>query len=87
MKGFFDKYIHYNIPFYILTGIAIVLLIVSFILPPQGTIDPSVLQGAGEIFAFASLWTILVAIESGGTAKLTKGDVNLEIKNKNEEVE
>lgn len=79
MKGFFDKYIHYNIPFYILTGIAIVLLIVSFLLPPQGTIDPSVLQAAGEIFAFASLWTVLVAIESGGTAKIKHHDTEVEL--------
>lgn len=85
MRQFWDKYIHYNIPFYILTGIAIALLIVSFVIPPTGEIHPSVLQGVGEIFGFAALWSVLVAVESGGTAKFSKGNVNVEIKNENQE--
>lgn len=79
MKEFYTQYILHNLPFHILTGIAIALIIISFILPPTGEIDPSVLQGVGEIFGFLSLYTVLIAIEKGVGASLRKGDVELEI--------
>lgn len=86
MKQFFNQYIHYNIPFYILASIAIGLIITSFIIPPAGEIHPSVLQGVGEIFAFAALWSVIVAIESGGIGKIRHGNTEIEI-TKNEEEE
>ena len=80
MKEFYTQYILHNLPFHILTGIAIALIIISFILPPTGEIDPSVLQGVGEIFGFLSLYTLLRAIEKGTGASFHKGDLELEIK-------
>ena len=85
MKEFYTQYMLHNLPFHILTGIAIALIIISFILPPTGEIDPSVLQGVGEIFGFLSLYTIVRAIEKGSTASLKKGDLELEIKEENKE--
>ena len=89
MKEFYTQYILHNLPFHILTGIAIALIIISFILPPTGEIDPSVLQGVGEIFGFLSLYTIVRAIEKGTGASFKKGDIELEIQedhdNKQEE--
>jgi len=38
-----------------LSACAIALLVASFVLPPTGVIDNSVIAGVGEIFAFASL--------------------------------
>lgn len=90
MKEFYTQYILHNLPFHILTGIAIALIIISFILPPTGEIDPSVLQGVGEIFGFLSLYTVLIAIEKGVGASFRKGDVELEIQedhNQEKEVE
>lgn len=69
----------HNLPFHILTGIAIALIIISFILPPTGEIDPSVLKGVGEIFGFLSLYTVLRAIEKGTGASFKKGDIELDI--------
>lgn len=87
MKEFYTQYILHNLPFHILTGIAIALIIISFILPPTGEIDPSVLQGVGEIFGFLSLYTVLIAIEKGTAASLKKGDLELEIKEDHKEEE
>lgn len=80
MKEFYTQYMLHNLPFHILTGIAIALIIISFILPPTGEIDPSVLQGVGEIFGFLSLYTVLIAIEKGTGASFKKGDIELDIK-------
>lgn len=77
MKQFFTD----NIWFYILSGIAILLLIGSFFTPPMGIIDGSVIAAIGEIFAFASLGALLKAIDKGIDAKLTKGNTTLELNN------
>ena len=79
MKQFWDSYIRYNIPFFILGGIALVLLIISWIAPPPMQVHESVLQAVAEIFGFASLWTIVIAIEKGTGASFKKGDIELEI--------
>lgn len=84
MKEFYTQYMLHNLPFHILTGIAIALIIISFILPPTGEIDPSVLQGVGEIFGFLSLYTVLIAIEKGTGASFKKGDIELEIQEEHE---
>ena len=87
MKEFYTQYMLHNLPFHILTGIAIALIIISFVLPPTGEIDPSVLKGVGEIFGFLSLYTVLRAIEKGSTASFRKGDVELEIQEPHKEKE
>lgn len=71
----------YNIPFHILTGISVGLLIASFIVDPLGVIDPSVLAGVGEIFGFAALYSVVRAVDKGGVAKVSHHDTHLEIKN------
>lgn len=87
MKRFFDAYVKWNIPFFILGGIALVLLIISWIAPPPMQVHESVLQAVAEIFGFASLWTIVIAVEKGTGASLRKGDVELEIQESHEEKE
>ena len=68
-----------NAGFIILYGIAIILLVASFILPPLGIIDNSVLEGVAEIFAFAGLLTVLRAIDRNMGIEFKKGDMSLEI--------
>ena len=87
MKHFWDSYIRYNIPFFILGGIALLLLIISWIAPPPMQIHGSVIQAVAEIFAFAALWTIVIAVEKGTAASLKKGDIELEIKDDHEHKE
>lgn len=80
MKHFFDAYLRLNIPFFVLGGISLILLIISWIAPPPMQIHETVLQAVAEIFGFASLWTVVLAIEKGSTASFKKGDLELEIK-------
>lgn len=70
-----------NFCFWLFAIIALLLLIVSFILPPTGSIDPSVLQAVGECFAFASLGAVYKALDKGIDAKISKGDTSLTINN------
>ena len=90
MKRFFDAYLKYNVPFFVLGGISLLLLIISWIAPPPMQIHESVLQGVAEIFGFAALWAIVIAVEKGTGASFHKGDLELEIKedhNQEKEVE
>ena len=90
MKHFWNAYLKYNVPFFVLGGISLLLLIISWIAPPPMQIHESVLQGVAEIFGFAALWAIVIAVEKGTGASLRKGDVEVEIKedhNQEKEVE
>lgn len=87
MKYFWTAYIRYNIPFFILGGVALLLLIISWIAPPPMQVHESVLQAVAEIFGFAALWTIVLAIEKGVGASFRKGDVELEIQEPHKEEE
>ena len=49
--------------------VALCLMVASFVLPPTGTIDPSVLQAVGEILVFPVIWMIPKAIEAGKKIK------------------
>lgn len=73
--------------FYILSTIAILLLIASWCWPPTAVIDSSVLGGIAEIFAFAALGTVIKAIDQGHTATLTHGNTTLEIRKEEEGTE
>lgn len=81
MKKFYNQYCASNTWFHILTGFSIILLIASWLAPPTGVIDSSVLAAIGEIFAFAALGTVIKAIDKGVDAKMTKGDTSIEIIN------
>lgn len=56
------------------------LLIASFLVPPMGVIDASVLKAASLIFAFAGLFFLREAVMEGLGVKLTHGDTTIEIK-------
>ena len=50
-------------------------------------VHESVIQAVAEIFAFAALWTIVIAIEKGTGASFKKGDIELEIQEDHEHKE
>ena len=69
-----------TIALWVCTLAAIALLLASFIVPPTGIIDPSVLKGASLVACFAGLFVIREAIREGLGVKLTHGDTTIEIK-------
>lgn len=79
MNEIFDKCVIHNIYFSILTFIAVCLIIASFIVPPTGVIDPSVLAGTGELFAFAALGSVYKAMDKDKAISMTHGDTTITI--------
>ena len=71
-----------NIWMRILTISSIILIIASFFVPPLGVIDGSVLAAVGELEALGVLWILMYAIEKGTAASFKKGDVEVDIKEK-----
>ena len=65
----------------ILAAAAVILGLVSFIMPPRGMIDSSVVAFAGEIFAFASLFFAWEAVDRGIDAKITHGGTEIDLNN------
>lgn len=59
-----------NVWFLVLAGFAIALITAGFLVPPMGVIDGSVLTAVGEVFAFAALGTVIMAIEKGLPARV-----------------
>lgn len=59
---------------------AVGLFVASFVTPPPGKIDPSVLNAGGWCFAFAAIFECREAILEGLGVKLTHGNTTIEIK-------
>lgn len=87
MKRFFDAYLKYNVPFFVLGGVSLLLLIISWIAPPPMQVHESVLQAVAEIIGLAALWTVVLAIEKGTGASFKKGDIELEIQEEHDHKE
>ena len=68
-----------NIWMRILTISSILLIIASFFVPPLGVLDGSVLAAVGELEGLGVLWIILRAVEKGTGASFKKGDVEVDI--------
>lgn len=60
------------------------LLVASFVVPPTGIIDPSVLRAASLLFGFAALFVVREAVMEGLGIKLTHGETTVEIKDLDE---
>ena len=81
MKSFYYNYLANNLYFWVFGGIAVVLLIISFFLPPMGTISPSVLQAGAELFGWATLGAVIHAIDLGRKATIKHGTTELSVGN------
>ena len=68
-----------NIWMRILTISSILLIIASFFVPPVGVLDGSVLAAVGELEGLGVLWIVLRAVEKGTGASFKKGDVEVDI--------
>ena len=73
------KAIDRNWGFWIFSIASILLIAISFFLPPMGEINPSVIKAVGELFGFASLWTIVHGINKGCDVALKHNDTELKI--------
>ena len=82
MKRFFKNFTKpQKISFWVCLLFSIGLLTASFVLPPTGKIDPSVIQSVGEIFGFAALYVVIEAIGRGSDIILKRGDTEVKMNN------
>ena len=70
---------HYLIAFFVTLGVAIGLLVTSFLLPPQGEINPSVLRAVAELCFWPALAFIAKALQDGKTARLRHGNTTVTV--------
>ena len=68
-----------NIWMRILSISSLLLIIASFFVPPLGIVDGSILAAVGELEALGVLWIVLRAVEKGTGASFKKGDVEVDI--------
>ena len=68
-----------NIWMRILSISSVLLIIAGFICPPLGAISGSVLTAVGELEGLCVLWIVLRAVEKGTAASFKKGDVEVDI--------
>lgn len=75
------KAIRGNIWFNFLSGFSLLLIGASFIVPPMGVIDGSVLAAVGELFGFGALWCVVKAIDRGVDATVEHNGTKVTIEN------
>lgn len=68
-----------SIALWVCTLSSIGLFIGSFLVPPLGAVDPSILKAGAELFAFAGLFVAREAIMEGLGVKVTHGDTQIVI--------
>lgn len=68
-----------NVPFWILAGVALIIGIIAFFLPPLGDIKPNAMKFISWIFAFTALWTVFAAMMRGIDARLQHGKTSLTV--------
>lgn len=81
MNEILQSALKHNYYFWIFAGLSIALIIVSFVLPPTGSIDPSVLTATGELFGWAALGAFIKGLDKGADLKVKKGDTEIQVEN------
>ena len=70
--------------FYICLVVALALLVASFVMPPTGVIDPSVLKAAAILLGFAALGIVGKNLSLGKDVTFSHGDTEVTIGDKDE---
>lgn len=73
--------------FWLTLSLSAILMVVSFILPPTGHIDSSILQASSILFAFGCLGTVVRAVEKGTDVTLKHGETEISIDNDKEQID
>lgn len=68
-----------DIAFIITLGIAIVLFVAGFIVPPTGVIDGSVLTASGILLGFYGLHQVPTALKAGKEIKVQHGETSVSV--------
>lgn len=64
----------------------VILTVASFLVPPVGVIDPSVIGAIGELGGFSLLGMLPSLLGKAKTVKVEKGNTSIEIETKHKEI-
>lgn len=67
--------------------ISIGLIVGAFFVPPMSVIDGSVIAATGELFAFATLGTVIEGVEKGRSVRIQKGETTMTLNDDDNENE
>lgn len=84
MRNFWNNCLRDNVFFWTFSLAGLFLIIASFILPPMGVVDNSVLAAVGELDGVIALGAVIKAIDKGSSASITHNNTSLTINNDKE---
>lgn len=87
MENTFKECVLRNFWFKMLSSVSILLIIISFFLPPQGVIDPSVIAASGEIIGWGALYSVILAIQKGKSISMKHGETEITVNGKRYKLE
>ena len=79
MKKFYHNFLRDNSYFWFFGGISVLLILISFFVPPVSIVDGSVLAAAGELFGFAALGAVIHSIDKGKTASVSHNGTTITV--------
>ena len=79
MKKFYHNFLRDNGYFWFFGGISVLLILISFFVPPLSIVDGSVLAAAGELFGFAALGAVIHSIDKGKTASVSHNGTTITV--------
>ena len=71
--------------FWVCLLFSIGLITTSFFIPPLSVVDGSIIACVGELFAFATLGTVIEAISKGSDVTISHNNTNISINNPDKE--
>lgn len=87
MKKFYKNYLQSNLFFWLFSIAGLLLIITSFLLPPMGIVDNSILAAVGELDGLIALGAVIKAIDKGSSASFQHNNTSVTITNKDEDDE
>ena len=87
MRKFWNNCLRDNVFFWTFAIAGLLLIVASFILPPMGVVDNSVLAAVGELDGVIALGAVIKAIDRGVDATFQHNNTSVTITNKDEDGE
>lgn len=79
MRKFWKNYLENNLFFWLFSIAGLLLIIASFLLPPMGIVDNSILAAVGELDGLIALGTVIKSIDKGRSASFQHNGTSVTI--------
>ena len=85
MEKFYKNYLEDNVFFWTFAVAGLLLIVASFLLPPIGVVDNSVLAAVGELDGVIAIGAVIKAIDKGSSASIKHNGTEITVNNDNQE--